>query len=78
MFENTVLNSSDFDRSSGFGRYEVHGARTDLSAGSWCHQHQTQNGTSTSGGLAKGRTGPQVARRRSSQADSEIDRPLLD
>jgi hypothetical protein len=30
MFENTLLNS-DFDRSSGFLRYEVQGARTDLS-----------------------------------------------
>lgn len=30
MFENTALNS-DFDRSSGFVRYEVQGARTDLS-----------------------------------------------
>lgn len=30
MFQNTVLNS-DFDRSSGFVRYEVQGARTDLS-----------------------------------------------
>jgi hypothetical protein len=29
MFSNTELNS-DFDRSSGFGRYELHGARTDL------------------------------------------------
>jgi hypothetical protein len=30
MFENTLLNS-DFDRTSGFVRYEVQGARTDLS-----------------------------------------------
>ena len=30
MFQNTALNSN-FDRSSGFVRYEVHGARTDLS-----------------------------------------------
>jgi hypothetical protein len=29
MFDNTALNS-DFERSSGFGRYEIHGARTDL------------------------------------------------
>jgi hypothetical protein len=31
MFENTVVNS-DFDRTSGFGRYELHGARTDFVA----------------------------------------------
>ena len=31
MFQNTTLNS-DFDRSSGFVRYEVRGARTELSA----------------------------------------------
>jgi hypothetical protein len=31
MFDNTQLNS-DFERTSGFGRYEIHGARTDLSA----------------------------------------------
>jgi hypothetical protein len=31
MFNNTVLNT-DFERSSGFGRYEVHGARTDFVA----------------------------------------------
>src|SRR6202041_1094134 len=31
LFTNTVVNS-DFDRSSGFLRYEVKGARTDLSA----------------------------------------------
>jgi hypothetical protein len=29
LFDNTALNT-DFERSSGFGRYEVHGARTDL------------------------------------------------
>ncbi len=29
MFDNTVLNT-DFERSSGFGRYEMHGARTDF------------------------------------------------
>jgi hypothetical protein len=51
MFQNTVLNS-DFDRSSGFGRYEVHGARTDLSADLGATSIR-QNGTSTSGGLAR-------------------------
>jgi len=29
LFDNTQLNT-DFERTSGFGRYEVHGARTDL------------------------------------------------
>jgi hypothetical protein len=29
MFDNTVINT-DFERSSGFGRYELHGARTDF------------------------------------------------
>ncbi len=51
MFQNTVLNS-DFDRNSGFGRYEVHGARTDFS-GDLGATTIRQNGTSTSGGLAK-------------------------
>jgi len=51
MFENTVLNS-DFDRSSGFGRYEVHGARTDLSTDLGATVIR-QNGTSTTGGLAR-------------------------
>jgi hypothetical protein len=51
MFANTVLNS-DFDRSSGFARYEVHGARTDLSADLGATSIR-QNGTSTSGGLAR-------------------------
>ncbi len=51
MFENTVLNS-DFDRTNGFVRYEVHGARTDLSADLGATTI-SQNGTSTSGGLAK-------------------------
>jgi hypothetical protein len=30
LFDNTALNS-DFERTNGFGRYEVHGARTDFS-----------------------------------------------
>jgi hypothetical protein len=51
MFENTVLNR-DFDRSSGFGRYEVHGARTDLTADLGATVIR-QNGTSTTGGLAR-------------------------
>jgi hypothetical protein len=51
MFQNTVLNS-DFDRSSGFGRYEVHGVRTDLSADLGATSIR-QNGSSTSGGLAR-------------------------
>jgi hypothetical protein len=51
MFENTVLNQ-DFDRSSGFGRYEVHGARTDLTADLGATVIR-QNGTSTTGGLAR-------------------------
>jgi hypothetical protein len=50
-FENTVLNS-DFERSSGFGRYEVHGARTDFSADLGATTIR-QNGTTTTGGLAK-------------------------
>jgi hypothetical protein len=51
MFENTVLNT-DYDRSSGFGRYEVHGARTDFSADLGATVIR-RNGTSTTGGLAK-------------------------
>lgn len=51
LFENTLLNS-DFDRTSGFGRYEGHGARTDLTADLGATTIR-QNGTSTTGGLAK-------------------------
>jgi hypothetical protein len=51
LFDNTALNR-DFDRSSGFGRYEVRGARTDLSAELGATTI-SQNGTSTTGGLAK-------------------------
>jgi hypothetical protein len=51
MFENTVLNSG-YNRSSGFGRYEVHGARTDLS-GDLGATIFRQNGTSSTGGLAR-------------------------
>jgi hypothetical protein len=51
LFDNTALNS-DFEHTSGFGRYEVEGARTDFSAdlgATTIHQ----NGTSTTGGLAR-------------------------
>jgi hypothetical protein len=51
LFDNTMLNS-DFEHTSGFGRYEVEGARTDFSAdlgATTIHQ----NGTSTTGGLAR-------------------------
>ena len=51
MFQNTVLNS-DFDRSSGFGRYEVRGLRTDFSADLGATTIR-QNAGSTTGGLAK-------------------------
>jgi hypothetical protein len=51
LFDNTVLNS-DFDRTSGFARYEVHGARSDISADLGATTI-AQNGTSTSGGLAR-------------------------
>src|SRR5258708_1362271 len=51
LFENTLLNS-DYDRTKGFGRYEVHGARTDLTADLGATVVR-QNGTSTTGGLAK-------------------------
>jgi hypothetical protein len=51
MFQNTELNS-DFDRSSGFVRYAVHGARTDLSADLGATAID-QSGVSTTGGLVK-------------------------
>jgi hypothetical protein len=51
MFQNTVVNS-DFNRSSGYGRYEVHGARTDFSVDLGATTIG-QNGSSTTGGLAK-------------------------
>jgi hypothetical protein len=51
MFENTALNT-DFDRTNGFGRYEVHGARSDFTADLGATTI-SQGGTSTSGGLAK-------------------------
>ena len=51
MFENTVLNT-DFDRTSVFGRYELHGARTDF-VGDLGATMINQAGVSTSGALAK-------------------------
>ena len=51
QFENTVVNS-DYDRTNGFVRYSIQGARTELSA-DLGGTRITQNGSSTSGGLAK-------------------------
>ncbi len=51
MFENTVVNT-DFDRTSGFGRYELHGARTDFE-GDLGASRISQQGQSTTGALAK-------------------------
>ncbi len=51
QFENTVVNT-DFDRTNGFVRYSIQGARTELSA-DLGGTRITQNGSSTSGGLAK-------------------------
>jgi hypothetical protein len=62
LFENTVLNS-DYDRTKVFGRYEVHGARTDLTADLGATTVR-QNGTSTTGGLGK----VELARKLSSAA----------
>ena len=62
LFENTLLNS-DYDRTKGFGRYEVHGARTDLTADLGATVVR-QNGTSTTGPLAKA----ELARKLSSAA----------
>jgi hypothetical protein len=62
LFENTLLNS-DYDRTKGFGRYEVHGARTDLTADLGATAVR-QNGTSTTGPLAK----VELARKLSSAA----------
>jgi hypothetical protein len=50
-FENTVLNT-DFDRTDAFARYEIHGARTDLSVDLGATTI-TQSGASTTGGLGK-------------------------
>ena len=51
MFQNTVFNT-DFDRSSVYGRYEAHGARTDIAANLGATTVD-QHGTSTTGGLGK-------------------------
>ena len=50
-FENTVVNT-DFERSSGYGRYELHGARNDFAVNLGATTI-SQDGTSTTGGLAK-------------------------
>jgi hypothetical protein len=51
LFENTVVNT-DFDRSNGFVRYEVQGARTGFSA-DFGGTRIEQGGTSISGSLAR-------------------------
>ncbi len=51
LFDNTVENT-DFNRSSGYGHYELHGARTDLTANLGVTQVE-QGGHSISGALAK-------------------------
>ncbi len=51
MFKNTAVNT-DYDRTSGFGRYELHGARTDFE-GDLGATRISQQGPSTTGSLAK-------------------------
>jgi len=51
MFDNATLNT-DFDRTSAFGRYELHGARTDFE-GDLGASRISQEGPSTTGPLAK-------------------------
>ena len=51
MFQNTALNG-DYDRTSVFGRYELHGARTDFETDLGASRI-TQQGPSTDGVLAK-------------------------
>jgi hypothetical protein len=51
QFENTVVNS-DFDRTNAYVRYAIQGARTELSADLGATTI-SQNGSSTTGGLAK-------------------------
>jgi hypothetical protein len=51
LFENTVANT-DFDRTSGFGRYELHGLRTDFE-GDLGASRIDQQGATTTGPLAK-------------------------
>jgi hypothetical protein len=50
-FENTVLNTN-FDRTDAFARYEIHGARTDLSVDLGATTI-SQSGESTTGGLGR-------------------------
>ena len=51
LFDNTVVNS-DFEHTSGFGRYEVQGARTGLAVDLGATTID-QSGSSTTGGLAR-------------------------
>jgi hypothetical protein len=51
MFKNTAVNT-DFDRTGGYGRYELHGARTDFE-GDLGATRISQRGPSTTGPLAK-------------------------
>jgi hypothetical protein len=51
LFENTLLNS-DFDRTNGFVRYALQGARTELTADLGATK-VSQGGGSTTGGLAR-------------------------
>jgi hypothetical protein len=51
MFQNTEFNT-DFDRSTVYGRYEAHGARTDLAANLGATTVD-QQGTSTTAGIGK-------------------------
>jgi hypothetical protein len=51
LFENTIVNT-DFDRTNGFVRYEIKGARTDLSADLGATVID-QDGSKTNGGLVK-------------------------
>jgi hypothetical protein len=50
MFDNTLLNT-DYDRISGYARYELHAARTDLTANLGATTIN-ESGSSTAGGLA--------------------------
>jgi len=74
LFDNTLLNS-DFERTSAFGRYELHGARTDFSADLGATTID-QSGNSTTGGLAR----IQLARKLSAAAKLtlSIGRELTD
>ena len=74
LFDNTVLNS-DFEHTSGFGRYEVQGARNDFSADLGATTI-SQSGSSTTGGLAR----IQLARKLSAAAKLtlQVGRDLTD